>query len=372
LPVTERPSLAELTSVSLKVGFISFGGPAAQIAILQEEFVERRAWIDQAAFLRALNFCMLLPGPEAQQLATYVGWLLHGTRGGLIAGLLFVLPGFLAILALSILYATFGHLGLVAAIFLGLKPAVLAIVLEALARLRSRALRDRAAVWIAVAAFVAIFVFQIPFPLIVVAAALTGYLTYRSRPDAAAEPVRGAAPSFARLARTVGLWLFIWIAPIVALVAALGTDHILVREAAFFSRVAVVTFGGAYAVLAYLAQQAVEVFGWLSAGEMLDGLGLAETTPGPLIMVVQFVGYLAASRAMEISPIAAGVAGSLVTTWVTFAPCFLFIFAGAPYVEWLRGHRGLSAAMSGNLPHGCVGLTYVGSWFPLHGVGRPV
>lgn len=366
-PQTGTVPFREATRAWARVAAHSFGGPAGQIAVIHRVVVDEKKWLDEEQFLHALGYCMLLPGPEAQQLATYVGWLLHGTRGGLVAGLLFILPGFLSILALSILYATFGHLGLVAAVFFGLKPAVLAIVLEALARLKSRALPTSASKWIAAAAFVAIFVFRVPFPWIILAAGLLGYLLHRL--PTTAEPTvesRGTVPSFGRLARTVGVWLLIWLAPVAGLLAALGPEHVLVREAAFFSKTAVVTFGGAYAVLAYLAQQAVEVFGWLTPGEMLDGLGLAETTPGPLIMVVQFVGYLAASREMGIDPILGGIAGSVVTTWVTFAPCFLFIFAGAPYVEWLRGHRALSAAMSGIMAAVAGVVLNLAVWFALH------
>lgn len=365
-PLAGRASLREATAAWAQVAAHSFGGPAGQIAVIHRVVVSEKKWLDEEQFLHALGYCMLLPGPEAQQLATYVGWLLHGTRGGLIAGLLFILPGFLSILLLSILYTTFGALGVVAAIFAGLKPAVLAVVVEALVRLKSRALPNVASVGIALAAFVAIFVFRVPFPLIILAAAGWGYLANRGSVVSDAAKDRTAAPSLLRLARTVSIWLIIWLAPVLALLLTLGPEHVLVREAAFFSKTAVVTFGGAYAVLAYLAQQAVEVFGWLTPGEMLDGLGLAETTPGPLIMVVQFVGYLAASREMGVDPILGGIAGSVVTTWVTFAPCFLFIFAGAPYVEWLRGHRGLSAAMGGIMAAVAGVVLNLAVWFGLH------
>jgi chromate transporter len=281
----------------VKVAAYSFGGPAGQIAVLHRVVVDERKWLTEDRFIHALSYCMLLPGPEAQQLATYVGWLLHGVRGGLAAGLLFILPGFVSILLLSIAYVAYRELGLVAAVFYGLKPAVAAIVAEAVVRLRRRALKGTLSVWIAAVAFIAIFVFDVPFPLIVIGAAAVGLAGDRlGPPSAAAEPVVAATvPPVGPLLRTVATWLVIWLAPVAALVLLLGGDHVFVREAGFFSKVALVTFGGAYAVLAYVAQQAVEVYGWLTAGEMLDGLGLAETTPGPLIMVVQFVGFLGAA-----------------------------------------------------------------------------
>lgn len=358
---------AEATRAWARVAAQSFGGPAGQIAVIHRVVVEEKRWLTEAQFLHALGYCMLLPGPEAQQLVTYIGWRLHGVRGGLVAGLLFILPGFVAILGLSILYLAFGALGVVAALFAGLKPAVVAVVIEALARLRRRALTEPGAGWIAVAAFVAIFAFQVPFPLIVVLAAVAGYLLLpRAAAAPGADPVPAAPPPIGGLVRTTLAWLAIWWLPVLALRVFLGSGHILVQEAGFFSRAAVVTFGGAYAVLAYLAQQAVEVFGWLSPGEMLDGLGLAESTPGPLIMVTQFVGYLAAARGMDLPPVLGGLAGSVVTTWVTFAPCFLFIFAGAPYVEWLRGHRGLAAAMAGIMAAVAGVVLNLAVWFGLH------
>lgn len=366
--------LGEATAAFARIAAQSFGGPAGQIAVIHRIVVDEKAWLDEPQFLHALGYCMLLPGPEAQQLATYVGWLLHGVRGGLIAGTLFVLPGFLAILGLSVLYAGYGNVGLVAATLAGLKPAVFAIIVAAVIRLGRRALGTRTAWTIAAAAFVAIFVFAVPFPAIIVVAALLGYATARGRAATPVDVQVGArAPSPARLVRTVLLWLAVWFVPVLALLVVLGRGHILVEEALFFSRAAVVTFGGAYAVLAYLAQQVVHGFGWLSPGEMLDGLGLAETTPGPLIMVVQFVGYLAASRQWPgVDPVLAGLAGSLVTVWVTFAPCFLFIFAGAPYIEWLRGHRGLSAALGGIMASVVGVVLNLALWFALHTVFRSV
>jgi chromate transporter len=353
----------------VKVAAYSFGGPAGQIAVLHRVVVDERKWLTEDRFIHALSYCMLLPGPEAQQLATYVGWLLHGVRGGLAAGLLFILPGFVSILLLSIAYVAYREMGLVAAVFFGLKPAVAAIVAEAVVRLKRRALKGSLSTWIAAAAFVAIFFFDVPFPLIVIGAAIAGLAGDRFGPrHAAAEPTaRVAVPRVGPLIRTVLTWLAIWLAPVAALLLIFGRDHVFVREAAFFSKVALVTFGGAYAVLAYVAQQAVDVFGWLTAGQMLDGLGLAETTPGPLIMVVQFVGFLgAAGSPGTMDPLVAGVVGSVVTTWVTFAPCFLFIFAGAPYVEWLRGHRALTAALGGVMAAVVGVVLNLAVWFALH------
>lgn len=364
-----------------QVGLLSFGGPAGQIAVMHRILVDERRWVDEDRFLHALNYCMLLPGPEAQQLATYLGWLLHGWRGGLVAGLLFVLPGFLSILALSIVYALWQDAALVGALFFGLKAATLAVVLEAVLRIGRRVLQNGTMLALAVAAFAAIFLLRLPFPWIVLGAGCIGLAGGRLWPDrfcvlqghaaapaaAATGPGAAAPAGIGRALRVATLWLGIWLLPIAGLWAWLGRDHVLVTEATFFSKAAVVTFGGAYAVLAYLAQQAVEVHGWLRPGEMLDGLGMAETTPGPLIMVVQFVGFLGAFRAPEpFAPLAAGVVASLVTTWVTFAPCFLWIFLGAPYVERLRGNRVLSAGLSA-ITAAVVGVILnLAVWFAAH------
>lgn len=352
----------------IRVAAHSFGGPAGQIAVLHRVVVDEHRWLSEERFLHALSYCMLLPGPEAQQLATYVGWLMHGLRGGLVAGSLFILPGFVSILLLSVVYVEFRDIGLVTALFYGIKPAVAAIVAEAVMRLRSRALKDGFATGIAAAAFVAIFFLDVPYPCIIAGAAALGYLRYRRRDaPAGTDTVSIPAPPFSRLARTVAVWLAVWWLPVLLVLAVAGPASVYVREAAFFSKVAVVTFGGAYAVLAYVAQQAVAVFHWLTPREMLDGLGLAETTPGPLIMVVQFVGFLGAHGTHAAAPpLASGIAGSIVTTWVTFAPCFLFIFAGAPYVEWLRGRPGLSAALGG-VTAAVVGVVLnLAVWFALH------
>jgi chromate transporter len=368
LPPTFREALRAWTRVALS----SFGGPAGQIAVIHRIIVEEQRWIDERRFLHALTYCMLLPGPEAQQLATYLGWTLHGTRGALAAGTLFVLPGFLAILALSLVYVRYGDTGLVAGVFLGLKPAVLAVVLVAFSRFRRRALERRHGASIALGAFVLMFAFHTPFPAVIAGAALLGYLLYRWSPDAAeadlqADSAAGSRPASATLLRTVTVWLAIWLDPIVLLALLLPSQHVLVKEALFFSKVAVVTFGGAYAVLSYVAQQAVEGYAWVTPAQMLDGLGLAESTPGPLIMVVQFVGFLGAyANPGGLDPLAAGVLGALITTWVTFVPCFLFILAGAPYVEYLRGNRALSAALTGVLAAVAGVVLNLAVWFGVH------
>ena len=346
---------------------MSFGGPAAQISVIHRVAVDEKRWIDEASFVRALSVCMLLPGPEAQQLATYLGWKLHGLRGGLTAGLLFILPGFVSMLVLSILYVSAADVALVAALFYGLKPAVLPVVLEAVVRLKRRAAAGVLGTSIAAAAFIAIFAFRVPFPLIVLAAGLVGMIADDRAPVLVPSAGTATRADAWYTVRTAATWLLIWLIPVAAILLALGSDHVLSRQAAFFSRVAVFTFGGAYAVLAYVAQQAVEVFAWLTPGEMLDGLGLAETTPGPLIMVVQFVGFLGAYRHPgALDPITSGVLGSLVTVWATFAPSFMFILVGAPWVERLTSNRRLAAALSG-VTAAVVGVVLnLAVWFAIH------
>ena len=346
---------------------MSFGGPAAQISVIHRVAVDEKRWIDEASFVRALSVCMLLPGPEAQQLATYLGWKLHGLRGGLTAGLLFILPGFVSMLVLSILYVSAADVALVAALFYGLKPAVLPVVLEAVVRLKRRAAAGVLGTSIAAAAFIAIFAFRVPFPLIVLAAGLVGMTADDRAPVLVPSAGTATRADAWYTVRTAATWLLIWLIPVAAILLALGSDHVLSRQAAFFSRVAVFTFGGAYAVLAYVAQQAVEVFAWLTPGEMLDGLGLAETTPGPLIMVVQFVGFLGAYRHPgALDPITSGVLGSLVTVWATFAPSFMFILVGAPWVERLTSNRRLAAALSG-VTAAVVGVVLnLAVWFAIH------
>jgi chromate transporter len=380
-PVT----FAEALRVWVQVALQSFGGPAGQIAVMHRLLVEERRWVSEGRFLHALNYCMLLPGPEAQQLATYLGWLLHGVRGGLAAGLLFILPGFLSILALSYLYVLAGDVTAVQGLFFGLAAAVIALVAQAVLRIGRRVLRSSALWAIALLAFLGIALFDLPFPAIVAGAAVVGSLGWylwpaqfpaaaahgpaRSEAGQGAEAELGAhtAPSLGRLLRALAIFGGAWALPVAGLYLVLGPAHVFSEQAGFFSRAALVTFGGAYAVLSYIAEAGVEVYGWLAPGEMLDGLAMAETTPGPLIQVVQFVGFLGAYRDPGgLSPLLAAGLGSLVTTWVTFAPCFLWIFAGAPYVEALRGVRWLSAALS-SLTAAVVGvIAHLALWFTLH------
>jgi chromate transporter len=373
--------------VWLRIAAQSFGGPAGQIAVMHRILVEEKRWLSEERFLHALSYCMLLPGPEAQQLATYVGWLMHKTTGGLVAGTLFVLPGFLAILGLSFVYAAYGASPWIAGLFFGIKAAVLALVLEALIRIGKRALRHPLQVGIAAGAFLGLFALAVPFPAIVFGAAGIGLLGAYYLPEAFRPPDPGGAgesdgalgslfgdsapehtrASLGRALRVAGVWLALWLGPLAAIVAALGPGDVFSQIALFFSKLAVVTFGGAYAVLAYMAQQAVEHYGWLSAGEMLDGLGMAETTPGPLIQVVQFVGFLAAWRDPgPLAPWQAGVLGALLTTWVTYTPCFLWIFLGAPYVERVRESRALRGALAA-ITAAVVGVILnLALWFALH------
>ncbi len=354
------PTLPEATREWARIGVLSFGGPAAQIALMHRIVVQERRWLTERQFLDALSFCMLLPGPEAMQLATYAGWRLHGVVGGLIAGLLFVLPGALVVLGLATLYIVYGDVPLAEAIFLGIKAAVLVIVIEALLRVAGRALLKPLHWWIAGAAFLSIFFLALPYPLVIAGAALVGALA-GGPPDSDPAPPLSVTP--ARTARTVGIWLTIWLAPLAVLDLALP-GSILGEIGRFFSVLATVTFGGAYAVLAFMAQDAVAGRGWLTAGEMMDGLGLAETTPGPLILVTEFVGFLAAARATD--SLAMGVAGAFVTLWVTFAPCFLWIFAGAPYIDWIGTRPRLRAALSG-ITAAVVGVILnLSLWFALH------
>ncbi|NUN16604.1 MAG: chromate efflux transporter [Myxococcales bacterium] len=381
-------SFRDAVKVWAMIGWLSFGGPAGQIALMHRELVEKRRWIDEGRFLHALNYCMLLPGPEAQQLATYIGWLMHRTKGGITAGLLFVLPGFIAILALSILYATLREVPAISGLFFGLKAAVFALVVEAVLRIGKRAIKSRIQWFIAATAFVAIFFLEVPFPWVIIVAAISGLLAQRLLPahsghkptevnsdhgpsiiDTMAQQgqLEHTVPSARRTFRVIATVTAIWVLPIVLCAWFWGTQSVWVTQGIFFSQTAVVTFGGAYAVLAYVAQRAVDTYGWLLPGEMLDGLGLAETTPGPLIMVVQFVGFLGAYRHPgTLDPLVAGCLGSLVTVWVTFAPCFLWIFVGAPYIEALRGNKALNAALSA-ITAAVVGVILnLSVWFGLH------
>ena len=368
----ELPTFRELVRVSARIGCLSFGGPVGQIALMHRELVEERQWVTEDQYLHALNFCHLLPGPEAQQLAIWIGWKLHGLRGGLAAGLLFVIPGALVILALSILYGYAAHLTWFAALFLGIKAAVLAIVVQALLRVAGRALNTGFKRGIALAAFAALFVLNLPFPLVVLAAGAAGTIAAATRPNLLALKQTDKAPELAprpwgASIRAIVVGSLIWVAPMVVVFTTLGPDHVLWQVGVFFSKLAIVTFGGAYAVLAYMAQQAVQGFGWLSAREMADGLGLAETTPGPLIMVTQYVGYLAAFRAPEpLTPLVAGVIGAALTTWVTFAPCFLWIFALAPWIERLEHAHKLKGGLAA-VTAAIVGvIANLSLWFALH------
>ncbi|MFD2264306.1 chromate efflux transporter [Lacibacterium aquatile] len=352
--VGKAPSFADLLKTFLRIGLLSFGGPAGQIALMHKTLVDDKKWVDEATFLHALNFCMLLPGPEAMQLATYVGWKLHGVKGGVASGLLFVLPGLAVVLGLSVLYVSFLDTSWLAGVFFGLKAAVLAIVLEALIRIAKRALKDPFAWALAATAFAALFALAIPFPLVVIGAGILGFIRARGTATAG-EPVVVKSLS------TLLIWGALWIAPFVAILAV-GSPTFL-DIGVFFSKMAVVTFGGAYAVLSYVAEQAVEVYGWLSPGEMIDGLALAETTPGPLILVLSFVGFLAGFRE---GGVASGLAGGLLTAWVTFVPCFLWIFLGAPYLDRIRANPRLAGALAA-ITAAVVGVILnLTVWFGLH------
>ncbi len=353
-------SLSDATSAFARIGVLSFGGPAAQIALMHRVLVEEKNWLTERQYLNALSFCMLLPGPEAMQLATYAGWRLHGVVGGLIAGLLFVLPGAAVMLVLAIIYALVGDVPLVSALFLGIKAAVLVIVIEALLRVARKALHLPQHWVIAALAFVGIFFLNLPFPLIIFAAALYGFFTGSEEADET-DQVSGRVPTMMTM-RTLVLWLAIWWLPLLA-IGSISGQPILSELGQFFSKLAVVTFGGAYAVLAYMAQDVVNQYGWLSAGAMMDGLGLAETTPGPLILVTEFVGFLSAYGE---GGIALGIAGAAVTLWATFAPCFLWIFAGAPYIDWIGAQPRLRGALAA-ITAAVVGVILnLSIWFALH------
>ncbi len=381
-------SFGEAVRVWLRIAILSFGGPAGQIAVMHRILVDEKRWVSESRFLHALNYCMVLPGPEAQQLATYIGWLLHGVKGGLVAGGLFVLPGFLSILVLSVLYAGFQDATLVQALFFGIKAAVLAIVIQAVIRIGKRALKNAYMYTLATTAFIAIFFFAVPFPIVILTAAFIGLLGRYVDPERFTIIKGHDAPEEAdhaidtmidsgeanhtkatrnRAFKVLAVWLPLWFAPLIVLLMTLGYDDVFTQIGLFFSKLAVVTFGGAYSVLAYMAQEAVQNYGWLAPGEMLDGLGMAETTPGPLIQVVQFVGFMGAFRdAGLLDPFTAGILASLLATWVTFIPCFLWIFLGAPYVETLRGNQAVSAALSA-VTAAVVGVMLnLAIWFAVH------
>ena len=392
--MNDLPSFREALKVWAYIGCVNFGGPAGQIALMHKLLVEDKKWIGETRFLHALNYCMLLPGPEAQQLATYIGWLMHGVRGGLAAGLLFILPGALVMLILSALYASYADIAFVNAIFYGVKAAVLAVVVEAVVRISRRALTSAAMLWVATLAFLALFFFAVPFPLVVLGAGLIGLIGARVHPpsfrvgnhaQAGQTSATQAAidraldtgalmhtrPSIARTLVTAAVWLVIWLAPVALLMLTLP-DSVFTRIALFFSQMSLVTFGGAYAVLAYVAQEAVATYHWLTAPQMLEGLALAETTPGPLILVLQHVGFLAAFRQAGMTPLLAGLLGAMLTLWVTFTPSFLWIFAGAPYAERVRESPALSAALAA-ITAAVVGVMLnLAIWFALHVVFKTV
>lgn len=352
-PPPETPTFRQALLVWVKIGLLSFGGPAGQIALMHRELVEKRGWLDEKRFLHALNYCMLLPGPEAQQLAVYTGWLLHKTRGGIVAGALFVIPGALLMWLISYVYVFHGKLPWLEAVFYGLKAAIMAVVVSAVLRIGKKALKHPDMWAIAASSLTAILFFKVPFPLIVLTALGIGLLTGRKlavndatkQPDDASSMI--AAPTLAGTLIKSAVWLLVWLLPLAFCIARFGLSHVLSREGMFFSKAALLTFGGAYAVLPYVAQQAVETHAWLTPGQMMDGLGLAETTPGPLILVLQFVGFLGAWHAPgDMSPLAAATLGAAITTWATFIPGYLFIFAGAPYIERTRDNPRLKHALS--------------------------
>jgi chromate transporter len=390
-------SFREAFWVWLRVAALSFGGPAGQIAVMHRILVEEKRWIGETRFLHALNYCMLLPGPEAQQLAVYIGWLLHRIPGGLVAGTLFILPGYVSLMVLSWLYAAYGEIGFVQALFFGLKAAVLAIVVEAVFKVGKRALKNRVMIGLAALSFISIFFFHVPFPLIILAAAFIGFvgnaagykafsgsLSHKEGTGEAKEPAAidqafseqipdHVRPSWSRAIKVSVICLVLWLGPVVTLVYMFGWDNVFSHIGLFFSKMAVITFGGAYAVLAYVAQQAVEYYHWLQPGEMLVGLGMAETTPGPLISVVQFVGFMAAFRHPEgLDPMMAAVLGGTLAKWTTFVPCFLWIFLGGPYIEALRGNKALTASLSA-ITAAVVGVILnLAVWFAIHTIFRDV
>ncbi len=373
--VRNPPTLGEMTAVFARIGCLSFGGPAGQIGMMHRALVEEKRWISEERFLHALNYCMLLPGPEAQQLATYIGWLMFGTRGGIISGLLFVLPGLVVMIALSAAYALYQETSWLTGLFFGLKAAVLAIVVEAVIRLGRKTLKSRFLIAVAALAFVALFFFSLPFPLVVLLAGIAGFLAARSTKSLAVTVELTDLPNRPPLLRaiaTFGLWIVVWLAPLAILWGISGAEA-LTDLFAFFAKMAMVTFGGAYAVLAYVAQVAVEDYGWLRLGEMLDGLALAETTPGPLVLVLSFVGFLVGFReAAGLGAVTGGIVGALLVAWATFVPSFIWIFAGAPYIERLRGNPVLSAALSA-ITAAVVGVILnLAIWFGLHVLFRQV
>jgi chromate transporter len=371
-----KPTLAQAARVWLRIGLLSFGGPTGQIALMHRELVETRSWIDDRRFLNALNYCMTLPGPEAQQLAVYIGWLMHGTRGGIVAGALFVLPGALIMLAISLAYVHFGSMPSVAAAFDGLKPAVMALIAAALMRMGKKVLGKPSLQIIAALSFIAVFFLKVPFPLLIVCALIFGWWHGRNAHAASPAPLSEPAdltahavssPSISKTLSRAAAWLAVWLAPLALCLATLGADHVLTRIGWFFSKVACVTFGGAYAVLPYVAQQAVHAESWLNTAQMMDGLALAETTPGPLVLVLQFVGFLAGwNDASSSSPLLMACAAAFMASWCTFAPSFLFIFTGAPYIERVGNHPRLSHALSAVTAAAVGVILNLAVWFAWH------
>ena len=363
----QQLSFTQALRIWFQIGVLSFGGPTAQIALMHRVIVDERKWLTEQQFLNALGFCMLLPGPEAMQLATYSGWRLHGVRGGIAAGLLFVLPGAAVVLALAMIYAAYGKVAIVEALFFGIKAAVLVIVIEALVRIAKRALKQAEHWVIALASFIAIFFLALPFPLIVLLAALWGFFRLAVHDDAhVAAGSAGIAVGLPVTLATIAVWLLVWFVPLALVYVTFGGGHVLSELGLFFSKLAVVTFGGAYAVLAYMGQDAVQHYQWLDAGQMMDGLGLAETTPGPLILVTEFVGYMAAHRLGGDPAWIAGIAGAMIALWATFVPCFLWIFAGAPYIDWINAQPRLKGALSA-ITAAVVGVILnLALWFALH------
>jgi chromate transporter len=375
-PVNRTVSFGEAFRFWVKLGFISFGGPAGQIAIMHKELVDKRRWLSDERFLHALNYCMLLPGPEAQQLAIYIGWLMHRTLGGIVAGAFFVIPSIFILLALSYVYAAYGNIPAVAGVLAGFKPIVVAIVVEAVIKIGGKALKRRTHFLIAALAFVSIYFLQIPFPLIILTAALIGLLGAKYMPsvfnaenknavrktssdvktiaalplviDDEAAPPAHTLPNKKRIFKILAIGFALWLAPFVFIGLWRGFDSLHAQEYRYFTQAAFITFGGAYAVLAYVTQAAAGSFGWITKTQAVDGLALAETTPGPLIMVLQFIGFMAAwNNPGDMNQTMSAVTGALITTYVTFLPCFLFIFIGAPYIEVLRGNKNITGALSG-------------------------
>ena len=363
-PDNSPPLFTEAIKVWVYIGLLSFGGPAAQVALMHRVLVEERKWLTEKQYLDALSFCMLLPGPEAMQLATYAGWRMHGVIGGLAAGLLFVVPGALVILALAIAYVSFGQVTVVASLFVGIKAAIVVVVIDALLRISHKALKTLEHWLIALLSFISIFFFALPFPLIVFVVACYGYFGHARFPGTVKAAETHNLPAISATLKTAILWLIIWLLPLLILTLLVGSENVILELGWFFSKLAVVTFGGAYAVLAYMAQDVVVAHEWLTSGQMMDGLGLAETTPGPLILVTEFVGYLAAYQSHNSWLL--GLAGALIALWCTFVPCLMWIFTGAPYIEWINNQPKLKGALTAIMAAVVGVILNLSIWFALH------